>query len=93
MAALRLAGKLAAGAVPVVEMARLGLPALVGLLTFAVLVLGTVCWVLGSDARCERLARVLQAWRAGAGSRPSAVSSAIVSRTAPTSHSRIRKQA
>ncbi len=68
MAALKLADKMAASAVPVAQLARLGLPALAGTLAFAVLVLAAVCWLLGSDDRTDRAARLLQAWRAGTAS-------------------------
>ena len=63
MAMLRAAVKAAAAAVPKAQLARLGLPALLGTLGLAVLVLAAVCWVLESDARCERVAKVLGAWR------------------------------
>ncbi len=63
MAVLRQAGKLAAEAVPVAQLARSGLPALIALAVLAVLVLAAVCWVIGSDERCDRVARVLGAWR------------------------------
>ena len=63
MAVLRGVGKAAGGAVPVAQLARLGLPALVTGGVLAVLVLGAVCWILTSDARAGRLARVLGAWR------------------------------
>ena len=63
MAMLRAAGRGAAAAVPTAQLARLGLPALAGGLGLAVLMLVTVWWVLASDARCERLAKVVEAWR------------------------------
>jgi len=72
MATLKLAGKVAAGAVPVAQLARLGLPALAGLLAFALLVLAAVCWILNSDDRSGRLARVLQACRSGTAAAPTA---------------------
>jgi hypothetical protein len=75
MAALRAAAKAAVAAVPMAQLARLGLPALAGVIGLAVLVLAAVCWVLASDARCERVAKMLGAWRGsgggGAGDRPS----------------------
>ena len=43
--------------------ARLGLPALDGLVFPAMLVLGVVCWVIGSGTRTERVSRLLLAWR------------------------------
>jgi hypothetical protein len=75
MAALKLAGKVAAGAVPLAQLARLGLPALVGLLAFAVLVLVAVCWILSSDARSDRVTQVLQAYRSRTANFPDTVSS------------------
>jgi hypothetical protein len=63
MTVLRAAGRAAAAAVPAAQLARLGLPALAGVLGLAVLVLAVICWVLASDARCERMANVLRAWR------------------------------
>lgn len=63
MGVLRAAVKAVAAAVPAVQLARLGLPALVGVLGLAALVLAAGCWVLASDARCERVAKVLGAWR------------------------------
>ena len=63
MAVLRQAGKLAAEAVPVAQVARLGLPALIAVAVLAVLVLAAMCWVIGSDERCDRVARVLGVWR------------------------------
>jgi hypothetical protein len=63
---LRRAGKVAAGAVPVALVARLGLPALAALVFLAVLVTGVACWVFGSDARADRVSRVLLAWRGNA---------------------------
>lgn len=63
---LRRAGKVAAGAVPTALAARLGLPALAALVFLAVLVIGVACWVFGSDARADRVSRVLLAWRGDA---------------------------
>ena len=68
MAVLRLAGKVAAEAVPVAQLARLGVPALIAMSALAVLVLTAVCWVIGSDPRCERVTRLLLAWRGTASS-------------------------
>ena len=61
MAMLRRAGKVAAGAVPAALVARLGVPALGALVFLAVLVAGVACWVVGSDARANRVRRVLLA--------------------------------
>jgi hypothetical protein len=66
MAMLRRAGKVAAGAVPAALVARLGVPALGALVFLAVLVAGVACWVVGSDARANRVRRVLLAWRGNA---------------------------
>ncbi|MGP0022966.1 MAG: hypothetical protein ACLPKE_06315 [Streptosporangiaceae bacterium] len=63
MVVLRQAGKLAAEAVPVAQLARLGLPALIAVAVLAVLVLAAICWIIDSDERCSRVARVLGAWR------------------------------
>jgi hypothetical protein len=60
----RHAGKVAAGALPAALVAGLGLPALGGLIFLAVLMLGTACWVIGSEDRTARLSRILLAWRA-----------------------------
>ena len=48
--------------------ARLGLPALGVLVFLAVLVTWVACWVFRSDARTERVSRVLLAWRGIRGS-------------------------
>jgi hypothetical protein len=61
---LRLAGWFAL--VPAALVARLGLPALAALVFLAVLVTGVACWVFGSDARADRVSRVLLAWRGNA---------------------------
>jgi hypothetical protein len=66
MAVLRWAGKVAAGAVPAVLAARLGLPALGAFVFLAVLMIGTAWWIFRSDARTERVSRVLLAWRGNA---------------------------
>jgi hypothetical protein len=63
MAALRQVGKVVVGMVPVVQLARLGLPALVALFALAVLVLAVICWILSSGERCERVYRMLLAAR------------------------------
>lgn len=70
MAALRRAGKIAAGVVPAALAARLGLPALGAAVFLAVLVIGTAWWVFRSDARTERVSRVLLAWRGNPGCLP-----------------------
>ena len=68
IAALTRAGKVAAGVASAALVAGLGLPALGALLFLAVLVIGAACWVLRSDARTERVSRVLLAWRGNANS-------------------------
>ena len=67
---LRHAGKIAAGAVPAAVLARLGLPALGGVVFLAVLAAGVTCWLLGSDARANRVIRVLLAWKGNPASLP-----------------------
>lgn len=62
---------------------RLGLPTLAGLLVFAVLVLTAMCWILGSDARSDRVARVLRACRSGTASTPDSVSSPAMTGSGP----------
>ena len=71
MMVLRRVGKVAAGALPTVLLAGLGLPAGDGLVFLAVLVLGVACWVIGSEARTARVSRVLLAWRGNPGCLPS----------------------
>jgi hypothetical protein len=58
----------AAGAVPAVVLARLGLPVLGALVFLAVLAAGVTCWLLGSDDRADRVSRVLLAWKGNPGS-------------------------
>jgi len=53
----------AAGVVPVAQLARLGIPALIALVALAVLMLVTGWWILADDARTARAAIVMQAWR------------------------------
>jgi hypothetical protein len=66
-AVLRRAGKVAAGTVPAALVAGLGLPALGTLVFLAVLAAGLACWLFGSDARTDRVSRVLLAWRGDPG--------------------------
>jgi len=61
MAVLRAAVKAAAAAVPAAQLTRLGLPALAGVIGLTVLVLAVICWLLASDARCERVPKMLGA--------------------------------
>jgi hypothetical protein len=82
---LRRAGKVAAGVVPAAALlAGLGLPALGTLVFLAVLAAGVTCWVLGSDARADRVSRVLRAWRGATGD-PDPVGAAPVIPAAPGS--------
>jgi hypothetical protein len=69
MAALGHAAKFLAGTVPTAVMVGLGMPES-GVLIFvlAVMVLGTACWVISSDARTDRVSRMLLAWRGNADS-------------------------
>jgi Mg-chelatase subunit ChlI len=53
----------AAGVVPVAQLARLGMPALIALVALAVLMLVTGWWILADDARTARAVIVMQAWR------------------------------
>ena len=71
MTALRRVCKVAAGVAPAALAAGLGPPALGVLLSLAILVVGAACWVLRSDARTERVSRVLLAWRGNASCLPS----------------------
>ncbi len=72
MAALRAAGKFLAGAgtgaASAVVMAGLSMPGS-GFLVFflAIVLLGVACWVIRSDARADRVSRILLAWRGNAG--------------------------
>jgi len=69
---LRHVGKVIAGAVPAVALARLGLPALGAVVFLAVLAAGVTCWLLGSDARAARVSQVLLAWKGKSGNLPDA---------------------
>jgi hypothetical protein len=64
-------GKVAAGAVSAALVAGFGLPTLGVLVFVAVLAVGVGCWVVRSDARTDRVSRVLLAWRGNAGCLPS----------------------
>jgi hypothetical protein len=63
MGTLRRAGKVVVGVVPVAQLARLGLPAFIALVAFAVMVLAVICWIIRSHDRCERVSRILLALR------------------------------
>jgi hypothetical protein len=72
MAVLRGLGKVAAWTVSAGLLARLGLPALGALIFLAVLGVWAACWVFCSDARTDRVSRVLLAWRGNASCLPPA---------------------
>lgn len=61
------AGKVAVGVMSASLVAGLGLPALGVLVFLAVLAAGVACWVFRSDARTDRVSRVLLAWRGDVG--------------------------
>ena len=67
MAVLRIVGKTATTVIPVAQLARLGWPGLIVLVAvvaaLALLLLGTLWWVIGSDARSARAERLLLAVR------------------------------
>jgi hypothetical protein len=67
MTALRTAGRVATTVLPLSQMARLGWPGLFVVVALVValaaLAVGVVCWVIGSDARAARAARLLLAFR------------------------------
>jgi len=65
MTMLRHTGKVAAGALSAALVARLGWPALGVLVLLVFLVAGLACWILSSDARAARVARILAAWHGG----------------------------
>jgi hypothetical protein len=65
--ALMHARRAAAGMLSAGLLAGLGRPAIVGLVFVAVLVLGVVCWVIGSGVRSERVTRMILARRGDAG--------------------------
>jgi hypothetical protein len=63
---LKRAGRIVAGTLPALTFAlaaRMSLPALAALVFVTVLVLGTTSWVIGSDARSQRAARIIIARR------------------------------
>jgi hypothetical protein len=53
----------AAGAIPVAAALRLGMPAFGALVLLAVLILAVACWVIGSQARTDRVSQLLLARR------------------------------
>jgi hypothetical protein len=64
--ALRHAGRAAAGMLPAALLVRLGMPALAALVFLAVLVLGVICWIIGSPDRSDRVTRMMLARRGDA---------------------------
>ena len=66
MVVLGRVGKVATGAATTVLVARLGLPALGGLVLLTVLVLGMICWIISSDERSARVSRMMLARRGDA---------------------------
>jgi HAMP domain-containing protein len=63
MTALRQAGRWVATMVPVSQLARLGLPALIMLCFLALVVLAIWCWIIDNDDRSNRLTRLILAAR------------------------------
>jgi hypothetical protein len=63
MTTLRHAGKAVAVMVPVSQLARLGLPALIVLGSLVILVLAVSCWIIASDDRSSRMAWLMLAAR------------------------------
>jgi hypothetical protein len=61
---LKHTARAAAGILPAAVLAGLGMPALGALVFLAVLVLGVICWIIGSGDRSERVTRMILA-RAG----------------------------
>jgi hypothetical protein len=61
--ALRHASRAVAGIVPAALLVRLGMPALAALVFLAVLVLGVICWIIGSPGRSDRVNRTMLAMR------------------------------
>jgi hypothetical protein len=59
-----------AGVIPVAAAVRLGLPALGALVFLAVLVLLAACWVIGSQARTDRVSQILLARRGTIAAQP-----------------------
>jgi hypothetical protein len=64
--ALKYAGRAVAGMLPAALLVRLGMPALAALVFLVVLVLGVICWIIGSGARSDRVTRMILAWRGDA---------------------------
>jgi hypothetical protein len=63
---MKRAGRTAAGVLPAALLVQLGLPALAGVIFLAILMMGVICWVIGSDARTDRVTRMMLARRGDA---------------------------
>jgi hypothetical protein len=87
--ALKRAGRAVAGALPVVLLVRLGLPALAALVLLGVLVLGVACWIINSGDRSDRVARMMLARQGNA----SCLTSKPAPRPVPASRPRRRRPA
>jgi hypothetical protein len=90
-AMLRRAGRMAAGALPAVVLAGLGLPALAAVVFLAVAALVTTCWVIASGDRTNRVSQLMRAWRGQADCLTSATSLVSVpgpGTPSPTGHGR-----
>ena len=88
MTMLRHTGKVVAGALSAALMAQLGLAALGVLVLLVLLAAGLAYWVLSSDARTARLARILVAWHGGITSTEPAVPAI----SPPRSHDRPQRR-
>jgi hypothetical protein len=55
-----------AGVLPAALLIRLGIPALAALVFLTVLVLGVICWIIGSPDRSDRVTRMMLARRGDA---------------------------
>lgn len=64
------AARATAGVLPAVVVAGLGLPALGALVLLAVLILAMACWVIGSQARTDRVSQILLARRGTLATQP-----------------------
>lgn len=63
---VKYAGQVVAGTLPAALLVRLGMPVLAALFSLAVLVLGVICWIIGSQERSDRVARMMLARRGNA---------------------------
>ena len=64
--AVKSSGRLVAGLLPATLLLRLGMPALAALVLLAVLLLGVICWIIGSGDRSDRVYRMMLAGRGDA---------------------------